>query len=220
MDVARNAHKSGREAGFTLSRASAAPFRGRSVGAAPRFRRHPRRQKELISRYEAKASDGLEPSSPSLLGSKMLHTLGASVRGRPSAFVRRACRRHGVERKADQFSELETCIAAWLIARVRPSISISGSTSFSMSSTTRAETAPSSGSSQRPRGCAWPRSCGSPEAPSPWESNCFPHGSPFVVELPAGALAPPAVSRLVDAARVVAVALSLRRPVDRCATPH
>jgi hypothetical protein len=43
-----------------------APPRGRSVDAAPCFCRLTRRRKELMSSDEAKPSDGLEPSTPSL----------------------------------------------------------------------------------------------------------------------------------------------------------
>jgi protein MpaA len=50
-----------------------------------------------------------------------------------------------------------------------------------------------------------------------WESRCFAAASPFVVELPAGALAPPAAERLVHAVHAVAAWPFAHLAVPRCA---
>ena len=117
------------------------------------------------------------------------------------------------------FSEPEARIAARLIARVRPSISIWFHQHLHVVDD-------SSGNPTLERRFA--RAAGlrlaaltrEPGSAVTWESHCLPHSSPFVVELPAGALMPPAVSRLVHAVRLVAATPSLRRPVDLCAAPH
>jgi murein peptide amidase A len=113
-------------------------------------------------------------------------------------------------------SEPETRIAARLIARVRPAVSVWFHQHLNLVDD-------SSGSVAVERRFA--RAAGlrlAPLAPEPgsavtWESHCFPQGSAFVVELPAGALAPTAVSRLARAVRAAAAVPSLRRPVRVCA---
>jgi protein MpaA len=114
------------------------------------------------------------------------------------------------------FSEPETRIAARLIARVRPSISIWFHQHLDVVDDSSGNRALERRFA-RAAGLRLVRLTREPGSAVTWESHCFPHGSPFVVELPAGALGPSAVSRLAHAVRVVAAAPSLRRPVDLCA---
>jgi protein MpaA len=102
-------------------------------------------------------------------------------------------------------SEPETRIAVRLIERVRPSVSIWFHQSLDLVDD-------STGSRAIERRFA--REAHLPLAPLPrepgsavtWESHCFPRGSAFVVELPAGALGPAAAARVVRAVRVAAAA--------------
>jgi protein MpaA len=113
-------------------------------------------------------------------------------------------------------SEPETRIAARLIERVRPSVSIWFHQHLNVVDD-------SSGSVvlerrfARAAGLRLARLTQEQGSAVTWESHCFPHGSAFVVELPAGALAPPAVSRFARAVRVAAAAPSVRRPARLCA---
>jgi protein MpaA len=54
-----------------------------------------------------------------------------------------------------------------------------------------------------------------------WETHCLPHGSAFVVELPAGPASRTAVSRLVHATRATLGSIPARRPAlaSACAPP-
>ena len=117
---------------------------------------------------------------------------------------------------AAPLSEPETRIAARLILRVRPSVSIWFHQHLDVVDD-------SSGSLVVERRFA--RAAGlrlapltrEPGSAVTWESHCFPRASAFVVELPSGALAPAAVSRLARAVHAAATAPSQRRPVRRCA---
>jgi protein MpaA len=112
-------------------------------------------------------------------------------------------------------SEPETRVAYRLIARVRPAISIwfhqhldlVDDSSGSLAVERRFATA---------AGLRLAALTQEPGSAVTWESHCFPNGSPFVVELPAGALAPAAVSRFARAVRVAADSPSARRPVGVC----
>jgi hypothetical protein len=66
VDVAAAASEAAQSKESEATHDATAASRGRSVDAAPRLCRLTRRRKKLISRDEAKPSDGLEPSTPSL----------------------------------------------------------------------------------------------------------------------------------------------------------
>jgi integrase len=66
VDVATTPCEAAQSEEFETARDANAAGPGRSVDAAPRFRRLTRRRKNLISRDEGKPSRGLEPRTPSL----------------------------------------------------------------------------------------------------------------------------------------------------------
>ena len=100
-------------------------------------------------------------------------------------------------------SEPETRIARRLIERVRPSVSIW----FHQHLDLVDDSTGNLSLERRFANIAGLRLASLAQEPGSvvtWESHCFPHGSAFVVELPAGALTRAAVSRLARAVRVTA----------------
>jgi len=108
-------------------------------------------------------------------------------------------------------SERETRIAYRLIAQVRPSVSIW----FHQHLDLVDESSGSKAIERRFAAVAGLQLGSLPHKPGSavtWESNCFPHATALVVELPAGPVAGRARTRLADATRAAAAAGSARRP--------
>ena len=104
---------------------------------------------------------------------------------------------------AAPLSEPETRVAYRLIERVRPSVSIW----FHQHLDVVDDSTGSLSIERRFANVAGLRLASLTQTPGSvvtWESHCFPHGSPFVVELPARALTRAAVSRLARAVWVTA----------------
>jgi murein peptide amidase A len=104
---------------------------------------------------------------------------------------------------AAPLSEPETRVAYRLIERVRPSVSIW----FHQHLDVVDDSTGSLSIERRFANVAGLRLASLTQEPGSvvtWESHCFPHASPFVVELPAGALTRAAVSRLARAVWVTA----------------
>ncbi len=112
-------------------------------------------------------------------------------------------------------SEPETRLAAALIARLHPSVSIWFHQHLDLvdDSTGAIGVERRFGAVARLRLAPLLREPGSAVT---WESHCFPHTSAFVVELPSGSLAALSVGRLVRAVDVAAAAVPEARPATRC----
>jgi protein MpaA len=108
-------------------------------------------------------------------------------------------------------SEPETRIAYRLIERVRPSVSIW----FHQPLDVVDDSTGNPSIERRFANLAGLRVASLTQEPGSvvtWESHCFPHGTAFVVELPARALTRASVSRLARAARVTAATAPKARP--------